>query len=217
MSTLDSTISSAILFQDIELATAIKQLKSSPSELQSFLQTQQDNVYKKITNQKDDTFQKVYGDMNRSQNVQGSILRYQERSKELSSLQDTIFNNQKGEADAIVENKNTFGRKYEMNEWSVGNKQDTLFVFSALFIVLSVCLLCTGLLRINMISSSVWACTCVIFILVFVLIIVNRSQYTNLLRNKRYWNKKNFDKVKTPIISVCPPTSPSAPVISSPA
>jgi len=216
MSILDTAIRDATLFQDIELATAIKELKNNPSQLQSFLQSQQDNVYKKIVDQKDDTFQKVYGDMNRSQHVQGSVLRYYERSNELSSLQNNIFNNQKEEADAIVENKNTFGRKHEMNEWTVSNKQDTLFVLSALFVVLSVCLLFTGLLRMNVISTTVWTVTCVVAVFVFVLIVINRAQYTNILRNKRYWSKKDFNKVKVPIISVCPPTVDPSVALSVP-
>ena len=129
---LENVISNTKLLQDIELASAINELKNNPSQLQTFLQNQQDKVYKNIVRQKEDTFQKVYGDMNRSQNVQESILRYKVRSGELSTLQDNIYNNQKNEADAIVQNKNTYGRKYEMNEWTVGNKKDTLFVFSAL-------------------------------------------------------------------------------------
>ena len=209
---LDNVISNTKLLQDIELASAINELKNNPSQLQTFLQNQQDKVYKNIVLQKEDTFQKVYGDMNRSQNVQESILRYKVRSGELSTLQDNIYNNQKSEADAIVQNKNTYGRKYEMNEWTVGNKKDTLFVFSALFIGLSVLVILTVLLRMNLISSPVWSTTGVITIVVFILIVLNRAQYTNQLRNKRYWNKKNFGKNNTPIISVCP--TPATPAVT---
>jgi len=208
--TLDTTIFNAKLLQDIELASAIKELKKNPSQLQSFLQNQQDSVYKNIVSQKDNTFQKVYGDMNRSQNVQESILRYNQRSKELSSLQDNIYKNQKSQANAVVENKNTYGRKYEMNEWTVGNKKDTLFVFSALFVALSVLVLITVLLRMNLISSTLWMITGSVTIIIFILIILNRAQYTDQLRNKRYWNKRNFDKNKRSMISVCPTPAPTS-------
>ena len=30
-------------------------------------------------------------------------------------------------------------------------------------------------------------------IIIFVLIVINRSQYTDVLRNKRYWNKQIFE------------------------
>ena len=84
-------------------------------------------------------------------------------------------------------------RKNEMNEWTVQNKNDTLFVFSALFITVSVLLLLTVLLRMHIIPASLWVGIGLPFIIIFILIVVNRSQYTDILRNKRYWNKKIFD------------------------
>jgi len=211
-SSLDIVTSTTRLNQDITLAAMISRLRSNPSELQTFLQNQQNNVYSHIARQKDDTFEKVYGDLQRSQKVQDSTLRYYQRTKELSDLQANVYKNQKEEADAVVENKNNFGRKNEMNEWSVGNKKDTLFVFSALFVVLSVIVFLTAFLRMNIISSAVWATTSVVAILVFVLIVLNRSQYTDQIRNKRYWNKKTFEGKygKIPIPSICP--DPVAPV-----
>jgi hypothetical protein len=202
---LDNLIKQTQQLQDLELASAIKELKNRPGDLQSFLQNQQDGVYKNITTQKDNTFQKVYGDLKQSQHAQESILLYNKRSRELAKLHDNIYENQKHQADAIVENKNTFGRKYEMNEWSVGNKKDTLFFVSALFVALSILILFTYLLRQNLISGSVWGFTCSVVIIILVLILINRAQYTNILRNKQYWNKRNFaGKYGIPPTPVCP-------------
>lgn len=210
---LESIINSATTLQDIELATAIQMLKDNPGQLQSFLQKQQDNVYKSITDQKKGTFEKVYGDVKRAHTVQDSVLRYYARSKELSDLRDNVYINQKDTADSEIHNNTTFKRKYEMNEWSVGNKKDTLFVFSALFVLLSVIVFATAFLRMHVISSMLWATTSVISTLIFILIVVNRSQYTDLLRNKKYWNKKNFGgKYGTiPIPSICPDPAPATP------
>lgn len=192
MSNLDTIIANATTAQDIELANALAALKNNPTDLTAFLQNQQSKVYNTITEQKEDTFQKVYGDLKLSQRVQGALLQYGNRSTDLSNLQDNVYKNQKAQADAILENKNTFGRKYEMNEWSVNNKKDTLFVFSVLFVILSVMVLFTVLLRLSLISSNIWSIICVVSIIIFILIVINRAEYTNLLRNKRYWNKKNF-------------------------
>ena len=79
-----------------------------------------------------------------------------------------------------------------MNEWSIGNKNDTLFVFSALFIMLSGLLLATVLWKMGMISSYFCAALAAPLIIIFVAVVANRSQYTDVLRDKRYWNKKNF-------------------------
>jgi len=63
---LQSIIDSTNTLQDIELSTAINQLKTDPAKLQAFLQNQQTQVYSDIIKQKDGTFQKVYGDMQRA-------------------------------------------------------------------------------------------------------------------------------------------------------
>ena len=190
---LDQVIDYTKLFQDIELATAIQQLKQNPSDLTNFVQSQQDKVFKNITDQKHNTFEKVYGDLNKAKQVQEAILMYDTRSKQLSDLNDQIYANQKNSADAVTEDKNMAGRKSEMNEWSVNNKKDTLFVFSSLFIMLSGLLLITVLWRMGMISSYLWGALATPLIIIFVLILLNRSQYTDNLRNKRYWNKQIFE------------------------
>jgi hypothetical protein len=204
---LDDTIANVKDIQDIELIQVFNELKNKPSgELLNFLNSQQEKVFTKVTQQKDDTFNKVSGDLERSRHVQETLLELNRKSNEISQLHDNIYNNQKETADSVVNNKNTFGRKYEMNEWSVNNKKDTLFVFSSLFVIISVLLLLTALLRLNYISTGVWGFIGAIGIVVFILIVVNRAQYTDILRNKHYWNKKQFEgKYGTiPVPSVCP-------------
>ena len=201
---IDQVIASANLFQDVELASAISSLKNA-GQITSFIQSQQASVYNDIVQQKEDTFSKVYGDLDRAGKVQEAVLLYNKRTRDLANVQDQIYTNQKNSADAIIDDNSLAGRKTEMNEWTVNNKKDTLFVYSSLFIMLSVLLLLTGLLRMSLISTSLWVVCGLIIIVVFVLILVNRSQYTDVLRNKRYWNKQIFEgkygKLPNPI---CP-------------
>jgi len=189
--TIDDVIRTTQLYQDVELATAISQLKNNPSQLQAFLQNQQSTVYQKITQQKEDTFQKVYGDLQRATQVQEAVLMYNQRSKDLSQLQEEVYSTEKHKADSVVEDKQLAGRKSEMNEWTVNNKRDTLFVLSSLFIMLSGLLLFTGLWKVGVMSTTLWASLCLPLVLIFILIVVNRAQYTDQVRNQRYWNKKN--------------------------
>jgi hypothetical protein len=204
MSNLDQIIDYTQLFQDVELATAIGQLKQNPAQLQQFLQDQQSKIYNDVVKQKDSTFQKVYGDLNRATQVQESVLLLNKRNKELANVHQNIYVNQKKSADTVTEDKNLAERKYEMNQWSIGNKNDTLFVFSALFIALSALILITVLWRMGMISSSLWVGLGVPVIIVFVLIVVNRSEYTNVFRNKRYWNRRDFGRYGKIPVPVCP-------------
>ena len=209
MSALDQIIDYTKLFQDIELATAISELKHDPKQLNLFLQNQQDLVYNDILAQKDNTFQKVYGDLKRATSAQDAIAMYNKRSKELEKINDQVYKNQESVASAITEDKTISGRKNEMNEWSVNNKKDTLFVFSSIFIMLSGLLLIVVLWRMSVINSYLCAALGAPLIIICIFIILNRSQYTNVLRNKRYWNKKIFEgkSGKIPIPNICPDTT----------
>ena len=190
---IDTHISNVKLQNEIELAAAVNNLKTNPQELSRFLQNQQSNVYNKILKQKDSTFQKVYGDMDRSTKVHKSVLMYNKRTKDLVNIQDEIYRTRKEKVDAVLQDKQTAGRKSEMNEWTVNNKRDTLFVMSSLFITLSVLLLLAGLWRMGMINSSLAIGLAFPLLLIFSLIVTNRAQYTDVLRNKNYWNKQIFE------------------------
>lgn len=193
MGNLNSIIDVTNLFQDVELATAIGQLKQNPAQLQQFLQDQQDRIYQDVVKQKESTFQKVYGDLNRASNSQDAVIVLDKRSRELADIQRQVYENQAKSAGAITEDKNLAGRKYEMNQWSVSNKDDTLFVFSSLFILLSSLILLTLLWRRTIISSALYGSLSGLFVLIFILMVIYRANYTNVWRNNRYWNRQNFD------------------------
>ena len=201
-----SSVDTKIKQQDMELASAISTLKKDPKQLQNFLQQQQDKVYKSITQQKDSTFDKVYGDLQRASKTHETGALTNARNSDLAHLQEQLYQAQKSKADAILHDKDLASRKHEMNEWTVHNKNDTLFVFSALFIMLSGLLLFVVLWRLGVVSSSVCAALCAPLIIVFAFIVVRRSQYTDVLRNKRYWNKQSFEgKYGTiPLPNICP-------------
>jgi hypothetical protein len=181
------------LDQDVELSSAIGKFKNSPNELQQYLQTQLDKVFKDVTTQKDSTFQKVYGNLTQSVKSQESNIMYNNRNMEISKLNKNTYDTQKKNANNIKQDKDLYNRKYEMNEWSVNNAKDTLFVFSMLFIMLSGLLFITGLWRLNLLSTSLWVLLSIPMIIIFIITVIYRSQYTNVFRNKRYWNRKIFE------------------------
>jgi uncharacterized membrane protein len=193
MGNLNSIIDVTNLFQDVELATAIGQLKQDPAKLQQFLQEQQDRIYEDVVKQKESTYQKVYGDLKRASDSQDAVIMLDKRSRELADIQRQIYENQAKSAGAITEDKNLAGRKYEMNEWSVNNKNDTLFVFSSLFILLSSLILLTLLWRGTLIRSALYGSLSGLFILIFIFMVIYRANFTNIWRNNRYWNRRNFE------------------------
>ena len=104
-----------------------------------------------------------------------------------------------------INDADTTKRIYEMNEWTVQNKKDTLFVLSSLFIALSILLLLTVLWRMGISTGHTAAIYAVPVIIIFVFILINRSQYTNRIRDQRYWNRENRSKKSSALqLSLCP-------------
>ncbi len=104
----------------------------------------------------------------------------------------------------------TTKRIYEMNEWTVQNKKDTLFVLSSLFIALSTLLLLTVLWRMGVSTGYTAAIYAVPVVIVFIFIIINRSQYTNNIRDQRYWNRENRPKNASALqLALCPKMPPA--------
>jgi len=179
--------------QDVELSSAIGRFKNKPDELQQYLQTQQDKVFRDVTTQKDSIFQKVYGNLTEAVKTQESNIMYNDKNMEISKLNKKEYDSKKKDADTIKNDKDLLNRKYEMNEWSINNKKDILFVYSMLFIMLSGLSFITGLWKLNILSTSLWTLLSIPMIIIFVITVVYKSQYSNIFRNKRYWNRKIFE------------------------
>ena len=45
----------------------------------------------------------------------------------------------------------------------------------------------------EMIGTTLWVGVGAPLIMIFIMIVVHRSQYTDVLRNKRYWNKQIYE------------------------
>ncbi len=117
---------------------------------------------------------------------------------------DRISTNLLDMADRMTD-ADTTKRIYEMNEWTVQNKKDTLFVLSSLFITLSALLLLTVLWRMGLSTGYTAAIYAVPVVIIFAFIVINRSQYTNNIRDQRYWNRENRPKnVSALQLSLCP-------------
>lgn len=104
-----------------------------------------------------------------------------------------------------ITDTDTTKRIYEMNEWTVQNKKDTLFVLSSLFIALSTLLLLTVLWRMGLSTGYTAAIYAVPVVIIFAFIVINRSQYTNNIRDQRYWNRENRPKNASALqLALCP-------------
>lgn len=84
-------------------------------------------------------------------------------------------------------------RQIEISEWSYNNKMDTLFVFQILFMSILFVSILMALKTTGMIGGPfIWYSVSIVIFIV-VIIIINRSIYTENRRDTRLWNRRKFN------------------------
>ena len=202
MASLDQIIDTTQLLQDVETSQALQQM--DPQSLQRYLQNAQDALYRDVSTSKDGAIQKAYGDLEQASTTQHAIFYYQQRNQDLSNIQGQVFQDRKGSADAVLYDRDLAKRQYEMNQWDTSNKMDTLFVYQQLLIILCAVIVLSYLWNQNIISPYVFFGIVFILTCIFVFTIVDRAQYTNSLRDSRYWSQRLFPSYSVvPLPNVC--------------
>ncbi len=83
-------------------------------------------------------------------------------------------------------------RQIEISEWTYQDRMETLFVFQVLFIALMIVAILLYLRGAGLLGKAFVGYATLLLFLVVILIIVNRSMYTNRIRDKRTWNRRDF-------------------------
>ena len=180
---LSTDINNIELIQDNELAKAIQSMsKNGGQGLTAYLQEAQDKLYKGVTEQKENTMLKAYGDLERAASTNHSLFYYNQRNLDLNSIQENLYMAQK---------------------WTAGNGMDTLFIYQQLLIIVCTVIVLLFIWRQGIISNVMFFGVLFVLICIFVFTIVNRAQYTNFLRDKRFWNRRLFPKYKGIPLNVC--------------
>lgn len=183
--------------QGLELSEAMRLLQNGDkTQLVQYLNDAQRNIQNEITRSKTDMFQKVYGDMERASSTERAILYYKLRNTDVDRLQNDIYNRMKGQSTAVLLDRDLAKRQYEINQWTSGDKLDTLFVYQWLFMVFCVGILLMYLSKVDFINTGVAWYIFGVLIIIVALITVNRFQYTKNLRDQREWNRRKFPKYK---------------------
>jgi hypothetical protein len=206
---LGQEINDVLTLQDVELANSMTQLKKNPAGLSTFIQQRKSDLYNAVTKEHSDNYQKVYGDMTRSSNTIRNISYYHVRNKDLDNTQEAVLVNAKNSADAAVFDSQVAKRQFEINEWTVGNKQDTLFVMQLIFIALTFIVPLLYLSRIELLPMSVFVGIVSLITIALILTFVIRYQYTDKTRDYRFWNRRRFASMGGP------PTVPTCEAIQA--
>jgi hypothetical protein len=204
---LGQEINDVLTLQDVELANSMTQLKKNPAGLTTFIQQRKADLYNTVTKEHSDNYEKVYGDLTRAGNTVKNITYYHVRNKDLDNTQKSIFENAKNNADAATFDSQVAKRQFEINEWTVGNKQDTLFVMQLIFIALTFIAPLVYLARIGMMPQTVFYSVVALVTIALILTFVIRYQYTDKTRDYRFWNRRRFASMGGP------PTPPTCEAI----
>ena len=83
-------------------------------------------------------------------------------------------------------------RQFQINEWHFRNKMETLFVFQIIFIALTFMAVLTYLHTIGLINIYLLGLIAVVILFLLAIMIANRAAYTDKVRDKRFWNRRQF-------------------------
>jgi hypothetical protein len=205
---LSDNINSVLQLQDVELANAMNDLKGDGAKLTSFIGARKSELYNTVSTEHSDSFQKVFGDLQRATDTTKNTLYYNVRNKDLNNLQKVILDRASAEAENASHDSQVAKRQFEINEWTSGNKMDTLFFFQILFIYLTVFAPLLYMKNVGFIPSSVFYGTISLLTFAVIMTVVVRSQYTEKTRDYRFWNRRRFAQMGGP------PVLPSCPAIS---
>lgn len=198
MSSAEKTVQNTLTLQDLQLAQNITNLKNDPAKLNAFISARRNDLYNTVTKEHSDTFQKVYGDLERATNTQNSIFYYFVRNKDLDLVEKQVYDKASADAANAQHDNHLAKRQYEVNEWTSNNKLDTLFIFQMILIALTLTAPMLYLQRIGLIPMTVFVGVTSIFLLAIIFTIVVRAQYTIFTRNTRYWNRRRFASMGGP-------------------
>ena len=203
---MGNNLSGSTQIIDIMQQVAASQSLSSQNlqELQTYVQQAQQNLYNDVTGKKDAAMASAYGELKANTNALHGLQYYLKRNVQLNKVQEDIAGTVQAQASAIEEDQNLAKRQNEINEWEAGNKRDTLFIYQMMLVGLSITIILAYLMSIGLIGSYLFYGLVFLILIIFIFTIVNRAQYTNAIRDRRFWNKRRFPTDTKPInTSLC--------------
>ncbi len=182
---------------DVSLSDALNGMTSA--QLKDYKDSNKNDLRTTLTNNMASAFLPSLNTTSNAANNYDVLTNYTINSKNL----DTTLSDLKGQqtANLNIANRNvaTASRFREIKEWYYNNKLDTLFVFQLIFISILLLAVLAYLSKLNIIGMGVVGAMVGILLIVNVLVIANRAIYTDKVRDKRYWSKRAFGIVGSPL------------------
>jgi hypothetical protein len=189
MGNLQSLTDATRGIQDAQYIRALQSM--TPEQRDQYFSSQKTQFVDNLLKERESAFSKTYTDMIKNTNVQHSLLYYMSRNSDLDDVGKIIKNENEATVNTATYNRQLAERQYEINEWSNNNKLETLFVFQMIFITLLLTSVLAFLQRMGYFSNYFFGGIVAVLLFLVAGTIANRANYTNRIRDKRYWNRKD--------------------------
>ena len=191
MAGITDTITSLNTQQEVELAQALAEIQSNGG-LAAFSTDRINELMTTISQEHSDTAVKNFSEMEQSQNSYNNIMYYYARNKDLNNVQQSVLDRSTQEALGAQHDSQLAKRQFEINEWSAGNKAETLFLMQLFLMAVTFTIFMLFLNRMGVLPTFVFVIVSTIIFIAFILTFAIRYQYTTYSRSNRYWNRKSY-------------------------
>lgn len=179
--------------QDYQLFLA----SNDTTALGDYNNQKRDELLTEINTTKKSVFDKVYSDSTTAANSAMNTYYYYGRNKDLLDTNTKLAENAKEDKDNMKYNYDLAKRQFELNEWAVQNKRDTLFVYQFGFISVCAVIILTLLNKNSLLPGALYYYLLFTVIAIFIMVIIYKAIYGERVRDKFYWNKRKFGKYAT--------------------
>lgn len=184
--------------QDYEQTLAMQEIQKDPAKFKAYTDQRKAEIKNEIFNAKDTAFNKVYEDAKLAADNNNNVLYYYRRNKDLLDINDTLAKKALEDNDKVVFNDGLAKRHFELNEWEVQDKRDTLFMYQLGFISILSIVLLTLLKKSGLLGGGLYWYLSAFVVVVFVFTLLYRIIYTEMVRDKFYWSRRKFGSMNTP-------------------
>lgn len=193
-----NVVSFVKIAQDYEQNLAMQEIQRDPAKFKAYTDTRKAEIKGEIFDAKETAFNKVYTDAKLAVDNNNNTLYYYRRNKDLLDINEVLAAKTLEDNDKIAFNDGLAKRHFELNEWEVQDKRDTLFVYQIAFISILSIILLTLLKKSGLIGGGLYWYVIVSIIIVFIFTLLYRIIYTETVRDKFYWSRRKFGSMNAP-------------------
>ena len=192
--------------QDIEKVQFMQALQANPVAYQAYVAAKTGRILSETVDVKRAAFVKVSGDMARLMDMDHNSIAALDRTQDLSTTQHQILADQArymgSKSSAIDQSR----RQLEINNWYYENKRETLFILQFILLLMLSAVVVLSIETQGWITHTASNFLIGFIVIVGLLMAVVNWNYTDRVRDRRYWTQRTFQGDGTH----APPPPPSS-------